>query len=435
MSLWSIKKIIYLVFPLVLAQIGCKLPFPSEGEQDSPLQTFPLPPTVSTVESISETSLKLSWGSAYGYPVFIQRSDPVHPFATIAFDTVTSYFIDSTVNKNFVYTYRLAAVGSGDTSSFSEPTIIKYAATNKLIQQIQNYYGMSAIAFSDNSSLIATIENGIVIRNYSDLSVYSKIDTWSGISIDFSNDGSMIAMGYSSAFTFNTLNASQILNINVDSSFVQKLWFINSDRQLFGVLQPMSGRGQYGSAFLWDAKTGTMVRHIDSLLDIYPNASTISGDRKTILLGVQNQTIKFTIDTSIISSVLDKGTTFYSLALTGNGEHFIGSESEQISYYTTSSGAQIRTIDKNLYVDAYYLAISPDDSLLLASDYLSYQVRVYNIATGALIRIINASNNSTGYVSGLQFSNDGQSFIVISGYGMMSKYSRSELSYSWQKLK
>jgi WD40 repeat protein len=293
---------------------------------------------------------------------------------------------------------------------------------------------MSGVTLSDNGDLAATIENGIVIRNYSDLSVYSKIDTWSGISIGFNSDASMITSGYISAQTFNTMTSSQILSINVDSSFVQRLWFIDSDKELFGVLQPLSGSGSYGSAIIWDAKTGTIVRRIDSILDIYPSAITMSRDRKTILLGVQNQTIKFTVDTSLVSSILDKGTTFYSLALTDNGEHFIGTQSEQISYYATSSGTKIKTIDNNLYEDPVYLAISPDDSLLLSATYFDYQVNIYDIAAGSLIRIIDAFDYSGGYVSGLQFSGDGQSFVVTSANGMMKKYARSELLYSWQRM-
>lgn len=435
MSLLILNKLFFLMtISLVLSQMSCDLP---------PEPDLPAPPTNPpywlTIESLSENKLKLSWVVWYSHPVIVHRSDSVHPFSIVASQVTSNYFIDSTVTNNATYSYRLQGISGGDTSYFSETIVVKYLPTNKIVQKIQSNRGIGATTLSDNGSLIGTIEDGIVIRNYNDLSQSVKIENWyeswfPRVAIGFSSTSSMITSGLVTIKTFNTVTGSEVLNINTDTSFIKRLFFVDNDKRIVGVFQTIKREGPYGWIAVWDAKTGSILQRFDSLFLINASAVVMSPNRKIILVGIQNKMYKFTINTSLEHSITSLDAGFTSITFSNDGEYFIGNRWGQVSFYNTNSGEKTRTLYGD-YIAAYYLSLNPSGNLLLASDLVDDEVRIYDLSHNVLERVINVTGNSGGQVSGLQFSNDGQSFIVTSTDGKIIKYSTTEFLYSWQKIK
>jgi WD40 repeat protein len=140
--------------------------------------------------------------------------------------------------------------------------------------------------------------------------------------------------------------------------------------------------------------------------------------------------LKFSIGTTVSYSTINLNSSDGSLTYSVDGNYLVGYREGTISFYDSFSGAIIKTLNGD-YIFVNHLAISPDGALLLASNSANYEVRVYDIAANSMVRILDAS---TG-VSGLHFSSDGKSFIVAYKDGNISKYSVSELSYSWQRIK
>jgi len=167
------RTIIRCLWPIIFLLPGC-LQNPLGDEESPPgYHSFGGPGNFS-VQSISNSKVKISWSSSYASPVIVERSNFNDSlFSLIHSKDTSNYFYDSNLVDSRQYYYRFRGFTATDTSSYSYLTIA-FDSVSRLIQSVSTNKNSSSITSSDDGTLISVVTpdwGGFEVRRYSDLSL------------------------------------------------------------------------------------------------------------------------------------------------------------------------------------------------------------------------------------------------------------------------
>ncbi len=176
--------------------------------------------------------------------------------------------------------------------------------------------------------------------------------------------------------------------------------------------------GAFG-IFIWDALTGKLIRSLQGSADNIQGAS-ISSDDKLILISSGNNAKIWEAATGKLLNILEGHTSrVLSSAVSFNGKYIVtGAEDKTVKIWDASG-----KLTKTLYGHnerIVHISISPNDKFLLTTDYLNS--KVWELATGKLLYTLHGNAPSKGvlYVRDYferhapQFSDDGNYIVTAS---------------------
>ncbi len=278
--------------------------------------THPLPEYINLV-SISENAVKIEWSQLTGEyensRFTIDRGLYNDNWETLVVSTGDHFFTDSTLDKNYNYTYRLRAFNSYESSRIREVPVI-YDSSHAHLKTINSGSPVEKLTFSPDSRYliscgaksiqiwesgnwisVKTIDSGesfyrtfdlgsgskliavaekerIIIRNFPGLDYVNEIKADSTLSeIDFSPDGSLIAMSTTNGTSNHTLRvfspeADSVIWSNDNMNIIYGLDFTSDSRQLIC--------SSFGRIIVFNSETG----------DIFQEKSTYEDTLKSPVL-------------------------------------------------------------------------------------------------------------------------------------------------------
>ncbi|MGK7895210.1 MAG: WD40 repeat domain-containing protein [Xenococcus sp. (in: cyanobacteria)] len=136
----------------------------------------------------------------------------------------------------------------------------------------------------------------------------------------------------------------------------------------------------------------------------------ISPDGKMLLVGAGAETING-IDLEkqqIIYSIAAVVNDYASIAFSPDGQTFAIAEDKKISLFNTKTGEWIRTFDGHAK-RVNDVAISPDGTKLVSVSIAGYDIRVWDLETGTLVKRL---SQDVGPTTAVNFTPDGNFFIT-----------------------
>ena len=136
----------------------------------------------------------------------------------------------------------------------------------------------------------------------------------------------------------------------------------------------------------------------------------ISPDGKILLVGAGAETIN-AIDLEkqqIIYSIAAVVNDYASIAFSADGQTFAIAEDKKISLFNTKTGEWLKTLDGHAK-RVNDIAISPDGTKLVSVSVAGYDIRVWDLETKALLKIL---SQDIGPTTCVKFTPDGSLFIT-----------------------
>jgi WD40 repeat protein/beta-lactamase regulating signal transducer with metallopeptidase domain len=259
------------------------------------------------------------------------------------------------------------AVVSGGTGERPGDLILWDVATGKELARLEESRPIRQVAFSPDSSLLATAEfdNTVKLRDPATGRVKGRLE------------------GHTSA--------------------VNSLCFTPDSKQLLSA-------GLDKVVRVWDLATGKEVRKLEGHTD-WVITVALSADSKTVVTGSKDNTAKvWDLATGKESATL-KGheRTVEAVLFTPDGKSVVtGSWDNTIRVWDAATGAQNRVLSGHqMGIDA--LALSPDGKLL-ASSSQDNTIRFWDLATGVELTALEGHGGNTR-ISGIAFSPDGKTLV------------------------
>ena len=137
---------------------------------------------------------------------------------------------------------------------------------------------------------------------------------------------------------------------------------------------------------------------------------TISPDGKILLVGAGAETIN-AIDLEkqqIIYSIAAEVNDYASIAFSPDGRIFAIAEDKKISLFDTKTGEWLQTLDGHAK-RVNDVAISPDGTKLVSVSVAGYDIRVWDLETGTLVKRL---SQDVGPTTCVNFTSDGTLFIT-----------------------
>jgi hypothetical protein len=403
-----------------------------------PTHYYFIGPNKITVQSVTESKVKISWASGYGANVIVERSgfkDSL--FSVIQHNVSGNYFYDSNLVISQSYFYRFRGFTVTDTSYYSYLTI-GYDSSSRLLQTTSTNKYSNSMTHSDDGTLISIITpewNGFEIRRYSDLSLVETRNRFSKINIGsesrFSSDANKIAAWNGSYASSMTLSPYSEIALQIpDSISFYDMYYIDNDTKILALASTYQSTRPF--VYVFDLQTKTFVKTIDTLQNrFYYSTSTISNDRNKVLIQspVGLYVIKTTPSISIHHFVLSPSHSRYAFLGEPNGA--IGVVYNSFVFFNTESGIVYKNIATSIY-NVGRIVLYPDDSRIMNFEWFARDVTIYNLTTGKREQRVGGINPDVT-VAGVHCGKDGQSFIILYSDGTINKYSTSEYVKVWQK--
>ena len=139
-------------------------------------------------------------------------------------------------------------------------------------------------------------------------------------------------------------------------------------------------------------------------------ALAISPDGEILLVGEGAETINAINlrEQKIMYSIAAEVNDYASIAFSPDGRTFAIAEDKKISLFQTKTGEWIKTLDGHAR-KVNDVAISPDGATLVSVSVAGYDIRVWDLATGALLKRLSQEVGPTTCVS---FTPDGSLFVT-----------------------
>lgn len=239
-----------------------------------------------------------------------------------------------------------------------------------------------------------------------------------------SRDGKLLATGAMNDATIKLWNndASHLLTLKGHRTY-------DSDDTLEGVcalaLSPdgkMLASGSFDeTAKLWDTETGREL-HTLTPRGGYVRAVAFSPDGKFIVTGSEGVSgesshLRFWdaatgAELSPARLHINEPTGVFSLDISADGKRLVAGGGDWVKTWDLTTGALLKTFAGGTRGSVWSVAFSPD-ARLVAGGSLDKKVRLWNAATGTLVRTLDAQN----FVRGVSFSADGSRLAQVGDEG------------------
>ncbi len=428
-------KISYVsLFILLLS--GCNQ-FPVDDGEGPPNNYYFAGPGNISVQSVTESKVKVSWASGYGANVIVERSgfkDSL--FSMIQKNVSVNYFYDSNLVVSQLYYYRFRGFTTKDTSFYSYLTI-GYDSSSRLLQTISTNKHSNSMTSSDDGTLISVVNpdwGGFEIRRYSDLSLVETRNRGNlyvnvGSENRFSADANKIATWNGSYAASITLSPYSETALQIpDSIAFYDMYYIDNDTKILALASTYQSDRPF--VYLFDFQSKTFVQTIDTLQNRF-FSSTISNDRSKVMIqtSVGFYVIKMSPALSIDHFVLSPSYSRYLFL--GEPNSAIGVGYTSFAFINTESGTVYKKVATSIY-NINRIVLYPDDSKIIVFDWYAHDVSIYNLSTGMREQRVGSINPDVT-ISGVYCGKNEQSFIILYNDGTINKYSTTEFVKGWQK--
>ncbi len=421
---------------LVLLLAGCKLPVEEIGPPDN--FYFGGPSNIS-VQSMSESKVKISWASGYNANVIVERSEFKDSlFSVIQKNVSGNYFYDSNLVISRSYYYRFRGFTLNDTSFYSYLTI-GYDSSSRLLQTLSTNKNSSSMTISDDGTLISVVNpdwGGFEIRRYSDLSLVATRNRGNlignvGSETRFSADANKILTWSFNYATSITLSPYSETSLQIpDSIGFLDMYYIANDTKILALASTYQSQQPF--VYVFDLQTKTFVQQIDTLQNtFFYGTSSISNGRSKIIIqtSVGFYVISISQALSIDHFVLSPSYSRYSFL--SDPDSMIGVGYSSFAFINTESGRVYKSIPTAIY-NINRIVLYPDDSKIIVYDSYVRDVSIYSLITGTREQRVGGINPDLT-VSGVCCGMNEQSFIILYSNGTINKYSAIDFVKGWQK--
>jgi hypothetical protein len=402
----------------IFFQYGC-------GSHDGILSESPLVhrPVCTFIQSLSEKSvlIGLTWdnvtnsGECTG-TMIIERAILNQPYQEIAtVDCSTPSIIDSSLDPQQKYSYRVKAKYGADSSGTSNPLTLMHSISYELVQIIQQHDGLDRFELSADRKLFLTFSNTalgnfVTIWNTSDWSS-TRLDVGQkmpGYAMRISQNSEFIVVGgVSTIGIFSRITGSLVRSIDIDTVYI-------TDLALTPACDIIASTDGKGNLRLWDFKSGTLLRSIEksigyrSYLAINPSDTSLavsSSDAPYSLnvWDIKKYTVIKSLGAGFTSPLFNHSGSLLSVDIAGQNKR---------TNYSTRTWEPLYSKSYNkVYYQYTGTAFSPDDSLQLLIDFNNL-IRVIRVSSGETLTSI-STKYGAHYVA---FAPDGQTIIASDSY-------------------
>ncbi len=391
-----------------------------------------------SVESITKTTVKISWPSAYGLPVIVERSlNKDSLFSVIQRHDSISYFYDSNVVAPQKYYYRFRGFTAQDTSYFTTLTI-SYDSSSVLLQSVSTNKNTSSMTMSDDGTLISIVTDwGFEIRRYSDLSLVTTRNRGDlignvGSVTRFSADANKVLTWNSNYATSITLSPDSETALQIpDSIGFYDMFYIANDTKILALASAYQSQRPF--VYVFDLQTKTFVQQIDTLQDsFFYETSYVSNDRNKVIIQTSVGFYMITISPSLSIKNVLTSSSYERYTFQNKSNNVIAVGYTSFAFINSGTGAIYKSVATNVYNSFYRMAVYPDDSRIITFDSYARDVSIYNLSTGVNEQRVGGVNPDVT-VTGVCCSKSEQSFIILYNNGIINKYSTVEFAKGWQK--
>ncbi len=422
---------LYYFLVILFSLTGCEFDPGNEGY----IPPVFSPPNEYFVESISKSTVKISWSKYYTASVIVERSEYENSqFMIIQPNVMTNYFIDSNLDEKKLYYYRFRGFTSSDTSYFSSLRI-GIDSTSRLLQSIETNKYSNALSLSDDGTRII-VSNGELgkfeVRQYSDLTLLTNQSLSHG-SIGaqprFSSDSKKV-IGANGQYGLSiTLSPYSETSLTVPDSFtIYDIFYFDQDKKVIALAQ--HNKGLYSTAFVFDLPSDSVVQKFDSLGSIVYYSSMISSDRKKILF--RTYTGLYIFDTSPTFSIrfFPFHQNYNQFVFLKDSSTILGIKYNEFNLLNSQSGEIIRTVKALNSYGGRAVIYSSEQKIIFFS--YAHEVNICDLRTGLLEQ--RAGNIALDkYITGVVSGKNEDSFLILYTDGTLNRYSTVEFTKQWQK--
>jgi hypothetical protein len=393
-----------------------------------------------SVESITKTTVKISWPTAYGLPVIVERSVTKDSlFSVIQPHDSNSYFYDSNVVAPQKYYYRFRGFTGKDTSYYTTLTI-SYDSSSMLLQSVSTNKNTSSMTMSDDGTLISVVNpdwGGFEIRRYSDLSLVTTRNRGDlignvGSETRFSADANKILTWNFNYATSITLSPYSETALQIpDSIGFYDMYYIVNDTKILVLASTYQSQRPF--VYVFDLQTKTFVQQIDTLQDsFFYETSYVSNDRSKVIIQTSVGFSVITISPSLSIKDLLISSSYERYTFQNKSNNVIAVGYTSFAFINSGTGAIYKSVATNVSNSFYRMAVYPDDSRIITFDSYARDVSIYNLSTGVNEQRVGGVNPDIT-VTGVCCSKSEQSFIILYNNGTINKYSTVNFVRGWQK--
>ena len=283
---------------------------------------------------------------------------------------------------------------------------------------------VNAVAISSDSTKIAVAIDANAVLLW-DLRAAQLIETLpqQGIpdSIAYSPDGASLVVGNRG----NTISMWDAQTPHLARSFKGGEGNVNSVAPSPDGKQIAVGGSTDTSVRIWDVATGRLVRKLAGL-KIGSNTVAFSPDGKSLVAGGGVEELGGgmiqTWDLASGRAVHTReGTRVRAAVFSPDNSIFATADLGEITLWKSGSAEMVRTItptvDPSMAPTIRSLAFSPDGELLASGSQDDYKVRIWDTASGRLVRTL---NGHVGWVNSIAFTPDGARIVTAGSDGLVN---------------
>jgi WD40 repeat protein len=387
----------------------------------------PNPPTVFTVTSISENSLRIEWPKEYKKGTYfnVERADSIYSFIQIGVvEGTTASFTDYGLSRSNTYYYRVRTVRDSLVGQYSKTITVGYSLSVQLLRSMNNNGWQSLLMSTDGTYLVSYGNSNMFnIWNTSNWSVRTLTSSPDGIiahAVFSGNTNDIVTSeGFRSPLPvqikiWRSSDGQLIRTIVLDSTYIS----VNSMAVTYdGAI--LAAANNAGRLCLWNLTDGSFVQLLDTI-NSYLNTSTWDvaiSPSANILVALSIRSMKiWNLDTKQINYTLSGH--FYHPVFNQAGSRLMVNYNNRATSYRTSDWIPVYSLDTAQTV----VAFSPNDSLLAFAD-----LNIVRIARGSDGSLLQSIYAHSGSILSIVFFPTGQQFASSSSDGTTKIWSLSQV--------